>query len=160
MWITYLGNNFLFPEFLSKWEVWLGLEQPCSNNPVRLFTDFSITKRLGKYKSYLPCSLQSLRWVRMSCFSRFSTDFVPYQIIPDDFICFTIQISLSFHLVTFFTIFQAFILKSSELEIFWWGGVRIVLYLRHNSRLSNCNHIRVNVCAYKRCRRVLQKKIK
>lgn len=34
------------------------------------------------------------------------------------------------------------------MELFWWGRVGTLLYLRHNSHLSIYDHIRVNIFVY------------
>lgn len=73
---------------------------------------------LANISLILPHSLQELRWVRMSCYSCFFTDSIPCQNICDGFEHFIIQISLSFHLVTFFYNFS-----DLDMNVFWIGAL-------------------------------------
>lgn len=82
----------------------------CSSLAPTIQWGFSLTLQLQNLLANIslifPHSLQALRWVSMSCYSCSFTDSVPCKNIPDGFVLFIIQISLSFHLVTFLQFFR------------------------------------------------------
>lgn len=164
--VTYLRKYFLLSESIFKVEIWLVLQEFSSNSPVRFFFCFLATKYVARCRPYV---LSFLLGIEMNKDVLLLVPLYQFHTLSEYpwwlwILCYadlyyTDKSQLSLSNFYFYTIFQTLIWEFSELEVFWLRS-GIVLYLRQNSHLSNCDHSRVNVCVYQTVQKSVAEKIK